>query len=128
MLSYVTSKTSNRYITCNYTPGYSHEAMRVQSGAGYISRHMISPEAAAEIAERNAWLVGHNTLEGGWNRPERTNQDRTGVPMMIVLRDDGANGDLGYPNSILLDDGTALVAYYISAPDGIRTIDVTALK
>lgn len=89
LLSYVTSKTSNRYITCNYTPGYSNEAMRVQSGAGYISRHMISPEAAAEIAERNAWLVGHNTLEGGWNRPERTNQDRTGVPMLIVLRDDG---------------------------------------
>ena len=45
----------------------------------------------------------------------------------IVLRDDAPNGDLGYPNSILLDDGTALVAYYISGPDGVRTIDVTAL-
>ena len=46
----------------------------------------------------------------------------------IVLRDDGANGDLGYPNAILLEDGTALVAYYISGQDGVRTIDVTALK
>ena len=46
----------------------------------------------------------------------------------IILRDDAPNGDLGYPNSILLDDGTALVAYYISGRDGVRTIDVTALK
>ncbi len=46
----------------------------------------------------------------------------------LILRDDGLNGDLGYPNSVLLDDGTALVAYYISGPDGIRTIDVTALQ
>ncbi|MCQ2437435.1 MAG: glycoside hydrolase [Clostridia bacterium] len=46
----------------------------------------------------------------------------------IILRDDGLNGDLGYPNSILLEDGTALVSYYISGKDGIRTIDVTALK
>ena len=45
----------------------------------------------------------------------------------IILRDDAPNGDLGYPNAILLDDGTALVTYYISGPDGIRTIDVTAL-
>ena len=46
----------------------------------------------------------------------------------IILRDDGPNGDLGYPNALLLDDGTALVCYYISGQDGIRTINVTALK
>ncbi len=45
----------------------------------------------------------------------------------IILRDDAPNGDLGYPNAIMLDDGTALVAYYICGQDGIRTIDVTAL-
>ena len=45
----------------------------------------------------------------------------------IVLRDDGPNGDLGYPNAIQRRDGTVLVAYYISAPDGVRTIDVTLL-
>ena len=45
----------------------------------------------------------------------------------IVLRDDAPNGDLGYPNAILLDGSTALVAYYISGQDGIRTIDVTEL-
>lgn len=45
----------------------------------------------------------------------------------IILRDDAPNGDLGYPNAILTDAGEALVAYYISGDDGIRTIDVTAL-
>ena len=45
----------------------------------------------------------------------------------IILRDDAPNGDLGYTGAVQLDDGTALVAYYICGQDGIRTIDVTAL-
>lgn len=46
----------------------------------------------------------------------------------LILRDDAPDGDLGYPNSIQLDDGTILVAYYINGKDGIRTIDVTVLR
>lgn len=46
----------------------------------------------------------------------------------LVLRDDAPNGDLGYPHAILLENGEVLVSYYISAPDGIRTIDVTVLR
>ena len=46
----------------------------------------------------------------------------------LILRDDGPNGDLGYPNAIQLDNGDILVTYYISGPDGIRTIDVTRLR
>ena len=45
----------------------------------------------------------------------------------IILRDDAPNGDLGYPNALLLDDGTALVSYYISDKNGIRGIEATAL-
>ncbi len=45
----------------------------------------------------------------------------------LILRDDAPNGDLGYPHAIQLADGTALVSYYISGQDGIRTIDVTRL-
>lgn len=45
----------------------------------------------------------------------------------IILRDDAPNGDLGYPHAMQLDDGRILVSYYICAPDGIRTIDVTTL-
>lgn len=46
----------------------------------------------------------------------------------IILRDDAPNGDLGYPHAIQLDDGEIILAYYISDPDGIRTIAVTRLR
>ena len=49
-------------------------------------------------------------------------------PEEIILRDDAPNGDLGYPHAIQLDDGEILVSYYISDPDGIRTIAVTRLR
>ncbi len=46
----------------------------------------------------------------------------------FILRDDGPNLDLGYPHAIQLDDGEILVSYYISDPDGIRTIAVTRIR
>lgn len=46
----------------------------------------------------------------------------------IILRQDAANGDLGYPNAIQLPDGDVLVTYYIAMADGVRTIDVTRLR
>lgn len=46
----------------------------------------------------------------------------------LILRDDAPCGDLGYPHSLQLEDGTILVAYYISGQDGIRTIDVSVLQ
>lgn len=46
----------------------------------------------------------------------------------IILTEGAVNGDLGYPNAIQLPDGEILVSYYISADDGIRTIDVTRLR
>jgi hypothetical protein len=46
----------------------------------------------------------------------------------IILRDDAPNGDLGYPNSLQLPDGTAMVSYYISGSDGIRKIEATLLR
>lgn len=61
-----------------------------QSGTGYLSRWMISDADAAAVMERNAKFVGVNTLNGGWNRPERANQKRTGVPIFILLREDGS--------------------------------------
>ena len=57
----------------------------VQSGAGYLSRWMVSDAAAAEVLARNRKLVGTNTKEGGWNRPERANQYRTGVPVFALV-------------------------------------------
>lgn len=46
----------------------------------------------------------------------------------IILCDDAPNGDLGYPHSILLNDGSAMVSYYISGDDGIRVIERCLLK
>jgi len=45
----------------------------------------------------------------------------------LILRDDAPNGDLGYPHSIQLPDGTIMVSYYISGSDGIRKIEATLL-
>lgn len=57
----------------------------VQSGAGYLSRWMIADGAAEAILARNLQLVGTNTKNGGWNRPERSNQYRTGVPVFALV-------------------------------------------
>ena len=57
----------------------------VQSGAGYLSRWMIEDDAAADVLARNRQLLGTNTKNGGWNRPERANQYRTGVPVFALV-------------------------------------------
>ena len=88
LLTYGAVRASDAYVTLRYTQP-ADESMRVQSGASYLSRKGIMPEAAQEIIKRNKRLVGRNTLNGGWNRPERSNQNRTGVPILLLLRDDG---------------------------------------
>ena len=45
----------------------------------------------------------------------------------IVLRDDGGNGDLGYPWATLLSKQRALVVYYFNLADGTRHIAGTVL-
>ncbi len=61
------------------------EGGAVQSGAGYLSRWMIEDGEADAIFKRNQSLVGVNTKDGGWNRPERANQYRTGVPVFVCV-------------------------------------------
>ncbi len=46
----------------------------------------------------------------------------------IILRDDGGNGDLGYPWATLLPDNRVLVVYYFNKADGPRHIAGTILK
>ena len=46
----------------------------------------------------------------------------------IVLRDDGGNGDLGYPWATLLSKKRALVVYYFNQKDGPRHIAGTMLS
>lgn len=93
LLTYNTFSASDNYVTARKTQA-ADETQRIQSGAPYISRKGIvltgnNGTNANDIATRNRLLVSRNTLNGGWNRPERPNQTRTGVPCLIALRDNG---------------------------------------
>jgi hypothetical protein len=46
----------------------------------------------------------------------------------IVLRNDGGNGDLGYPWATMASDNRALVVYYFNKADGTRHIAGTLLQ
>ena len=46
----------------------------------------------------------------------------------IVLRDDGGNGDLGYPWATMLSEHRALAVYYFNSGDGTRHIAGTLLS
>src|SRR5262249_6982000 len=46
----------------------------------------------------------------------------------IILRDDGGNGDLGYPWAALISESRALVVYYFNKSDGTRHIAGTKLE
>jgi hypothetical protein len=46
----------------------------------------------------------------------------------VVLRDDGGNGDLGYPWATLLNDNRVLVVYYFNQANGTRHIAGTILQ
>ena len=89
LLTRTLSRASDGYVTARNTRP-ADESERYQSGAGYLSRHMVSDEAAAKVAERNARLVGTNRANGGWNDPDRANQSRTGVPVFFSLNRDGS--------------------------------------
>jgi hypothetical protein len=45
-----------------------------------------------------------------------------------VLRDDGGNGDLGYPWATMVSDNQALVVYYFNQQDGARFIAGTLIE
>jgi sialidase-1 len=46
----------------------------------------------------------------------------------IVLREDGGNGNLGYPWATMISDTEALVVYYFNQKDGTRHIAGTVLR
>ena len=48
--------------------------------------------------------------------------------MEIVIRDDGGNGDLGYPWATMISKNRALVVYYFNRDDKTRHISGTFLE
>ena len=88
LLTKVVGRTSDGYISGRGTLA-ADESQRYQSGAGYLSRHTVSDADAAKVLERNRSLIGRNTLNGGWNNPDRANQNRTGIPNFFALDRNG---------------------------------------
>ena len=88
LLTRVVGRTSDGYISGRGTLP-ANEDERLQSGAGYLSRHMVTDADAKAVLERNRSLVGANTLNGGWNNPDRANQNRTGIPNFFAFHRDG---------------------------------------
>jgi hypothetical protein len=87
------------------------------------------PHYALELPDRRVLLVyGYRHPPFGIRArvldPECTNL--ASAPE-IVLRDDGGNGDLGYPWAALLSKHRALVVYYFNTRDGTRHIAGTVL-
>ena len=89
LLTRTVVKQSDGYVSGRDTLA-TNELERYQSGTCYLSRHMISDDDAKRVLERNRSLIGRNTLDGGWNNPDRANQYRTGVPSFFSLRRDGS--------------------------------------
>lgn len=61
----------------------------VRSGLGYLTRKSITAAAAEAQLKKFHTLVTTNTDKGGVHRPEDANKNRTGVPIFVLLRQDG---------------------------------------
>jgi len=81
---------SYRFVTYNYS-GVTNLSIRYQSGAGYLSRHNLTPADAdvVDIKEAFRRIACDTASEGGYKRPEATNT-RMGVPTLLALRADGS--------------------------------------
>lgn len=82
------------------------------------------PYHAIRLKDGRVFLVYGYRHEPYGVRARLLNPDCTNVAEApeLVIRDDGGNGDLGYPWAALLPDGRILVAYYFNQSDGPRFI------
>lgn len=82
------------------------------------------PYYALKLKDDRVFLVYGYRHEPFGIRARLLNPDCTDIADApeIVIRDDGGNGDLGYPWAALLPDGNILVAYYFNQGDGTRHI------
>ena len=119
LLTYAPTTVSDRYVNAT-----DPQQERVQSGAGYLSRHQVPQTGnggtnAAEIAARNLALMNGDTAHGGLCRPENlsranaeTQRWKTGIPCLVMLRPDGTvAGRLFQFNNVSPGDTSALGAY-----------------
>jgi uncharacterized protein (DUF736 family) len=83
-----------------------------------------NPPAAVLLPDgRLCVTYGYRTKPFGIRARLSSDEGRTWSPE-IVLRDDGFDGDLGYPRSLVRPDGQVLTVYYFNGPQGSdRTIE-----
>jgi sialidase-1 len=87
------------------------------------------PDYALRLPDQRVLLVyGHRHAPFGV-RARILNAECTNAASApeIILRDDGGNGDLGYPWATLISKHRALVVYYFNTDDGPRYIAGTML-
>ncbi len=82
------------------------------------------PYHALRLKDGRVFLVYGYRHEPFGIRARLLNPDCTDISSApeLVIRDDGGNGDIGYPWAAPLADGKILVAYYFNQKDGTRFI------
>jgi len=82
------------------------------------------PFQATRLADGRVFLIYGYRKEPFGIRAKLLNPECTDIVEApeLVIRDDGGNGDLGYPWSVQLKDGRILAAYYFNKGDGPRHI------
>lgn len=88
------------------------------------------PHCATRLPDGRVLLVYGYRHEPYGIRARLLNADCTDIASSeeIVLRDDGGNGDLGYPWVTALDANRYLVVYYFNKEDGTRHIAGTVVR
>ena len=77
-----------------------------------------NPPAAVQLEDgRLCVTYGHRRKPFGIRARISADEGRTWSPE-IILRDDGFDGDLGYPRSLVRPDGQVLTIYYFNGPRG----------
>lgn len=87
------------------------------------------PQAALQLEDGRIVLAYGYRREPFGVRARILGPDLSGVhgTEELVLRDDGAGGDLGYPTIVAREDGTVLIGYYFHDAELIRHIAATVV-
>jgi sialidase-1 len=110
---------------------YLHQAASHDQGCSWVDLHPTPmwghPAQAVALSD------GRLVCSYGYRRPPygvRASVSVDGglswdVDHEVILRDDGASRDLGYPSTVALPDGTLVTVYYFHGQDGVRHIAAT---
>ncbi|MCY4063201.1 MAG: sialidase family protein [Chloroflexi bacterium] len=92
------------------------------------ARHSGNPPCLKQLSDGRLLLI-YGNRDGPYRIAAQISEDEgRSWSGEIVLRAGGANGDIGYPRAVVLDDDSAVAAYYINERpdgDGERFIEAT---